>query len=183
MESPADSSPILDWEESAQEQVFRRDAGGAWGRWLASGWDWDVFATLTFSDPKEQGSHTSIGWALSDRLYREWVGRIEERTNGTLDSGVYWARAREPHQMRRSTHFHALIGGVGNLRRTDMWEDWFRRNGQARIEPVATKGATYYVAKYVNKTGGELVFSDNAAMYQTSAERERQRYERERNGS
>jgi hypothetical protein len=47
----------------------------------------------------------------------------------------------------------------------DAWGDWFGRNGQARIEPVNTKGATYYVAKYINKSGGELVFSENAGHY------------------
>lgn len=167
MGAPTDSSPILDWEESA----LRKGAGDAWGEWLADGWDWEWFATLTFADPKDQGTHTSVGWALSDRLYREWIGRLDERVRMAGHPGAYWVRAREPHQLRRSTHFHALVGGVGNLSRRDAWSEWFGANGQARIEPVNTKGATYYVAKYVNKAGGELIFSDNAGLHMKESSR------------
>jgi len=163
MAAPGDSSPILDWEESAHRTV-----GDEWGEWLARAWDWEVFATLTFADPKDRVGHTSVGWGLSDRLYREWTDRLQERL--PLGDSLYWVRAREPHQMRNSTHFHALIGGVGNLSRRLMWEDWKARNGMARVEPVSTKGATFYVAKYVNKTGGELTFSDNAGFHKKESD-------------
>lgn len=159
MESPADSSPILDWEESA----LRKRAGRAWGEWLAEGWEWDWFSTHTFSDPKGEGTHTSVGWSLSDRRFREWADSLAQKVG--MGPEVYWVRAREPHKLRASTHFHALVGGVGKLRRDEAWGEWFRRNGQARIEPVNGLGAGYYVSKYILKAGGEIVFSDNAGAY------------------
>lgn len=114
-----------------------------------------------------------MGYSLSDRRFREFVGQLEERSG--VDQ-VYWLRAREPHQFSRSTHFHALIGGVGKLSRRDAFSEWFGRNGQARIVPVdrdfdsgETVGSRLavvrYVTKYVLKRDGEVAFSDNAGRW------------------
>jgi hypothetical protein len=74
---------------------------------------------------------------------------------------AYWLRAREPHQFRNATHFHALVGGVGTLSRRDAFQRWKDQNGMARIEPAANERIVAYVTKYVLKQDGELKFSDN----------------------
>lgn len=162
MTSPAGSDPILDWSESALRTVD--PVRSEWATWLSESWHWDWFFTGTFAPREGTGTHTSVGWSLSDRLYREWVTLQDEKV--ATGPGVYWVRAREPHQFRNASHFHALIGGVGNLSRREAWAEWFERNGQARIEPIRGSGAVaLYVAKYINKTGGELVFSENAGLF------------------
>ena len=140
-----------------------------WGGWLAREFSWDWFATLTFAPLEGAQSpgavgHDRVGWDLSDRRYREWIEQLAERVPL---GDVWWVRAREPHQFYESTHFHALIGGVGKLRRWDAWSEWFGRNGQARIEPVASvEAAGLYVAKYVTKRrDGEVTFSGNLGLH------------------
>lgn len=155
----------------------------AWAEWIAGAATWDWFFTGTFAPPGTKGAdpstgldrerargHTAVGYSLSDRRFREFIGRLDERQPM---AGAYWLRAREPHQLSRSTHFHALIGGVGKLSRREAFEDWFRTNGQARIVPVmrdfdtgeavgSRLAVSRYVCKYVLKEHGELTFSDNA---------------------
>jgi hypothetical protein len=170
----ADSGPSLT-SRSLPGDGDLRDGGdlaetggivGEWSRWLTDQWRWDWFFTGTFGDPDEPArrlGHTSVGWTLSDRLYREWVAELEARS--PLQS-VYWFRAREPHKHRSSTHFHALIGGVGKLSRRDAWRLWFERNGRARIEPITTVGAVAtYVSKYVLKAEGQYEFSPNVGLF------------------
>lgn len=143
----------------------------AWGAWLSDHWSWDWFVTLTFApldgETRASSTHSAVGWDLSDRRFREWVGGLAGQ--GT---DPYWVRARERHQFNRSTHFHALVGGVGNLSRRDAWGEWFGRNGQARIEPVRGAGeAALYVAKYVVKQYGSVEFSENLGDVKRGAER------------
>lgn len=144
----------------------------AWGSWLADTWHWDWFHTGTFApldgETRKSVTHTAVGWDLSDRRFRQWVEQLQQLAG----QPVYWVRARERHQFNRSTHFHSLIGGVGNLSRRDAWREWFERNGQARIEPV--RGAdevARYVSKYVVKEYGSVEFSENAGAMKRYAER------------
>jgi hypothetical protein len=153
----------------------------AWGEWIAGRWSWEWFATLTFAPlgDSRQVVHDQVGWSAGDRHYREWIDSLEQtysvsgdRMRPVSSTGLWWVRAREPHQFRNATHFHALIGGVGNLTRKEAWQLWYRKHGMARIEPIReiggpgiVGGVAFYVAKYINKTGGELVFSDNAHEY------------------
>lgn len=148
------------------------DAGGVldeWGRWLDSRWRWDWFATLTFDQSKAgTGSHDVVGWSLSRRYWDEWATGIAERAGLP---GIYWFRGREPNKNNRGTHFHALIGGVEDLRRSDAWSAW-SRHGFARILPYGEdhegkplQGAARYVSKYVVKELGDLEFSPDAGLY------------------
>jgi hypothetical protein len=69
--------------------------------------------------------------------------------------GVTWARGTELQQ-RGSIHFHALLSGVGGLRRLTMMDEWSSLAGWARIRPVQRQDLVRkYVAKYVAK-GGEI---------------------------
>ena len=133
------------------------DVLGAWAEWLSTQWEWDWFFTGTFAPLTGSATHTLVGWNGSDKRFRAWVSGLP------ANADPWWVRAREPHQFRNATHFHALIGGVGNLRRDAAWRSWFERNGQGRVDPIrGTAECAGYVAKYVLKSGGELVFSENA---------------------
>jgi len=138
-----------------------------WAQWLTDGWAWDWFFTGTFGDPDEPErlrGHTSVGWATSDRRFREWADGLDARLGRS--GSAYWFRARELHKHRTTTHFHALVGGVGNLSRRQAWRDWFDRNGRARIEPINSRDAvSVYVAKYVLKDEGDYQFSPSAGLY------------------
>ncbi len=141
----------------------------AYSEWLSTHWAWDWFFTGTFAPVTGSATHTVVGWSGSDRRFRDWVG-------GLPAIQPYWVRAREPHQFRNATHFHALIGGVGNLRRDEAWRRWFEANGQGRVDPIKHPGeVAAYVAKYVLKAGGELVFSPNADLMMKPEYRERLR--------
>lgn len=153
--------------------LTKREVQDSWGDWLSKSWRWDWWVTLTFDQRKlEQGSstHTAVGWSQSDRFWREWLRDSvgdSESSDGLVPS-VYWLRGREPNPYRYGTHFHALVGGVPtDTSRRLAWEAWFKRHGMARVEPYdPTKGAGFYVSKYVTKTLGDLTFSPNAGRFQ-----------------
>jgi hypothetical protein len=68
---------------------------------------------------------------------------------------VTWARATEL-QRRGAIHFHALVAGVGDLRRLTMMDEWAKLAGWARIRAVQRQDLVRkYVSKYVAK-GGEI---------------------------
>ena len=140
-----------------------------WADWLTDQWTWDWFFTGTFRD-FQSGTHTAIGWGLSDRRYAAWFARLNARAGL---GNAFWFRAREPHKDRSTTHFHALIGGVQNLRRSVAWEDWYRENGFARVEPITSRlDVARYVAKYVLKADGQLEFSADAGLFKRERERQ-----------
>lgn len=193
--APADADsgpPILDWPESALRSPLGMGAAltdrevviGELAAWLGGGesvhepgkvhpgWSWDWFYTLTF-DPADKvrnlvggASHTHVGWSLSDRRFREW----EQGIAAQLPPGAaYWVRSRERNPDRPGTHFHGLMGGVGNLRRDRAWREWFERNGMARIVPLSEansrEAVVRYVTKYVLKDQGEMTFSPSLGLH------------------
>lgn len=128
----------------------------AYAEWLSTRWTWDWFFTGTFAPLAGSSTHTVRGWSGSDKRFRQWVDALPAIS-------PYWVRAREPHQFRNATHFHALLGGVKDLSRKEAWRSWFEANGQGRVDPIKDPSeVAAYVAKYVLKAGGELVFSANA---------------------
>ena len=59
-------------------------------------------------------------------------------------------------QRRGVIHFHALMAGVGDVRRLGVMDEWDRIAGFARIaEPEQHDAVAKYVSKYVVK-GGEI---------------------------
>jgi hypothetical protein len=70
--------------------------------------------------------------------------------------GVRWVRAQEL-QRRGAIHFHALLGGVSELRRLSWMDRWYElADGYARIEPPRDATAVRaYCAKDIVK-GGEI---------------------------
>jgi len=111
-----------------------------------SAYSWDWWATLTWRE--EVGSFTA--WNRTEEFIRHLEQGPPKRRVGAFI-------AIEKHRYRSdgytlTYHAHLLIKGVDDLRRDAAWAFTFRRNGRARIEPfVQSRGASYYVAKYVGK--------------------------------
>ena len=135
-----------------------------WGTWLTEigqnigGWDW--WFTGTFRDrPQEdiKRGWTKPGWAYTAKAWLDFMGELRARRG--IGEPI-WVAGREYQKERGVPHFHALISGVSNLRRTDAWAWWFKHYGINRIEPYNRhKGAGYYLCKYVTKELGDIQFS------------------------
>jgi len=138
----------------------------AFGQWLSLP-EWDWYTTHTFKadyvSPKQ-----------SDKAWYGWFNglRVSAKAKGYTPSiygavAPFYFRVVE-YQDRGTLHYHALIGGVGDIRRLlfkDLWELF----GFARVEKYeAGKGANFYVGKYLTKEGGDIRFSHNLKPYLTS---------------
>ena len=76
------------------------------------------------------------------------------------EQAPFYFRVAE-YQDRGTLHFHALIGGVGDIRRL-LFKDFWDLQGFARVERYeAGKGANFYVGKYLTKADGDIRFSHN----------------------
>ena len=119
------------------------DVKAAWGRFLTGLDQWDWFVTLTFRDPPENcRGWNRAGFATAKRAWREFCDLV---------GSDRWVRVFEL-QRRGVPHVHALVAGVGGLRRDEVWGECFRRWGISRILPYdRRRGAGWYLAKYVVK--------------------------------
>lgn len=151
----------------------RKEALQEWGDWLSREWSWDLFVTLTHDNSEQalgRGTRTIVGWKASadrwDRFMDEAVTPRVKSKEGLVSP--YWVRGREPNPWRKGTHFHALVGGVGDVSRRDLWQWWFQEQGfgLARILPYEpSKGAAHYLTKYVVKELGDVAFSPNLGLH------------------
>ena len=140
------------------EGLMRR-ARNEFGAWLSLP-EWDWYTTHTFKaeyvSPKQ-----------ADRAWYSWLNalRLTARAIGLTPSlygeqAPYYFRVAE-YQDRGTLHFHALIGGVGDIRRL-LFKDFWELQGFARVERYeAGKGANFYVGKYLTKADGDIRFSHN----------------------
>ncbi|MBA7552999.1 hypothetical protein ES705_45581 [subsurface metagenome] len=149
------------------EGLMRRSRR-AFGEWLSiPQWDW--YTTHTFKaeyvSPRE-----------ADRHWYSWFNglRVAAKAKGYTPSvygavAPFYFRVAE-YQDRGALHFHALIGGVGDIRRL-LFKDFWELNGFARVEQYeAGKGANFYVGKYLNKDNGDIRFSHNLIQHLTSCD-------------
>ena len=147
------------------EGLMRR-ARNEFGAWLSLP-EWDWYTTHTFKaeyvSPKQ-----------ADRAWYSWLNalRLTARAIGLTPSlygeqAPYYFRVAE-YQDRGTLHFHALIGGVGDIRRLT-FKDFWELHGYARVEAYNPQlGAAHYVAKYLNKTDdGDIRFSHNLTSHLT----------------
>jgi len=138
----------------------------AFGEWLSlPAWDW--YTTHTFKADY-------VSQKEADRAWYIWFNglRTTAKAAGLTPSiwgklAPFYFRVAE-YQDRGTLHFHALIGGVGDIRRLlfkDIWEQY----GFARVEAYEPgKGANFYVGKYLNKADGDIRFSHNLTTHLTS---------------
>ena len=140
-------------------RVLAKSARIEFGDWLSLP-EWDWYTTHTFK----------ADYVSSREADRHWYGwfnslRIAAKAKGYTPSlygeqAPFYFRVVE-YQDRGTLHYHSLIGGVGDIRRL-LFKDFWELNGFARIEQYdRTRGAASYVAKYLNKDGGDIRFSHN----------------------
>ena len=147
----------------------KEDLRQAWGDWLTAigdrigGWDW--WATLTFRDRTEEEiarGWTKPGYRYTGRAWDAFMGFLRDLRG--LGEPL-WIRGREYQHWRGVPHFHALIAGVGDLRRDEAWAWWFGHYGIARILPYDQElGAGFYLCKYVVKEFGDIQFSEGLTL-------------------
>ena len=133
----------------------RQDLKQVWGEWLTGLADWEWFVTMTFRDPPAGTTWTKPGWGYAKRAWREF----SQVTMAALD-GRKWVRCFEMQRERGVPHIHALVAGVDPAIRRMTMVDWCWVNyGMARILPYdPTKGAGYYLCKYLTKELADVDF-------------------------
>ena len=137
-----------------------RRARTEFGKWLSiPKWDW--YTTHTFREEY-------VSPRQADEAWYSWFNglRVSAKAKGLTPSiygeaSPFYFRVAE-YQNRGTLHFHALIGGVGDIRRL-LFKDLWELNGFARVEKYdSNRGAAHYVAKYLNKIeAGDIRFSHN----------------------
>ena len=126
------------------------------GDWLTKNFDWDWYTTHTFSDGM-------ISKHKADGAWQSWLNGLVLTCKARGLPRPHYVRATEHQENRdcQTIHFHALIGGIGDISRLlfkDMWELW----GIGRVvEYDPQLGAGFYVGKYMTKYDCELRFSRN----------------------
>jgi len=176
-------SNYLDWESEqvSSQRSTEQAARQAWGKWLPTLADWDLFATLTY-DPAR---HPLGGWPSqetirkpSDNASKRHVERWLEDSAKALGRPLQAVCVLE-HHVSGWPHWHGLLalGGLagGDVKR--LWSNWFEQHGYIRLEvprdkapgdrdEVALKGAieprgrlrvAEYCAKYIVKADGLAV--------------------------
>ena len=129
------------------------------GAWLElPAWDW--YTTHTFKAQE-------VSLPVAERAWYSWFDSIRANAKAkglcpelSGPGSPYYARATE-FQERGTVHYHALIGGVGDIRRL-MYKDFWEMNGHARVEKYEPGlGASHYLGKYLVKDDSELRLSHN----------------------
>lgn len=154
---------LPDYFERLQEekhQAQRESLPRAWGDWLSElgkEWRWDWFGTFTIRDPKTtpEAAHHFV------RRYLDIAGQV-----GIAKPFAF--RIDEYCPTSGRLHLHALVGNTSHLHLAcgeflppDQWGRpccWTHRwpCGYARILPYdPTKGAAYYVTKYVDRPSSD----------------------------
>lgn len=133
---PHTDGPIL--VPSVCPKIMRRSSANHqkmadWVHMLAP---WQVKADFTF-----RGEFTQ--WS-TQRAFERFMCR-------SLPSVSYFY-AVERNPSRHGHHVHALFADCAGLQRRLVWDNWFKRFGRARIEPVrSSDDVTSYCSKYCTK--------------------------------
>ena len=148
-------------------QGLMRRSRKAFGEWLSlPPWNW--YTTHTFKaayvSPK-QADHDWYSWFNGLRVSAKAKG-LTLSVYGSI--APFYFRVVE-YQDRGTLHYHALIGGVGDIRRL-LFKDIWELHGFARVEKYDVgRGANFYVGKYLTKADGvgDIRFSHNVEQYLT----------------
>jgi len=124
---------------------------GGWVSFLG-GYRWDWLGTFTFREGRVHAE-------AADKLFRVFISKANRVKYGRRwhkkGLGISWVRGLE-RQRRGTLHYHALLSGVGELRRLTYMDLWNELAGFAKIEPPRSRAdVVRYVSKYVVK-GGEI---------------------------
>ena len=112
------------------------------GVWLARGFVWHHFTTLTFAFPRSEER------ALTD--FRRWLRRLEQRAK----HGVGWFAALERGAAGR-LHLHVLTAHTDHLESKALEKAWpCGRVDAARYDPA--RGAAYYLTKDIGAESVDL---------------------------
>lgn len=104
--------------------------------WIESLCPWQVMATFTFR------------WEASLDSTR----RCFEKFMARKIPQVSYFYSVEANPSRDGHHAHSLWGDCRGVFRKEVWADWFKRYGRARIELVRSKGqSAEYASKYLCK--------------------------------
>jgi len=135
----------------ANASLAENDLRNAWAAFLGK-YYWEWMGTFTFRDG-------AVHPEAADKRFRLLVSMANRTLHGPRwakkGRGISWARGLEK-QRRGAVHFHALLSGVGQLRRLTYMDIWDRIAGFARIErPRSQEFVMRYISKYVVK-GGDI---------------------------
>lgn len=117
------------------------------GTWINSLAPWQVFATFTWRDKVflyRDGSPKACGVSLDSarRGYESFMAKQLPY--------VSYFYAIEPNPSRDGHHVHAIWADCLTVRRKAIFEEWLKKNGRNRIEPVRGLGSVVdYAAKYL----------------------------------
>lgn len=137
------------WESG---KALAASARMQFGAWLSLP-EWDWYTTHTF-----RAEHVSQG-AANYHWYSWWNSLCMAARAKELPRPFYFRC--EERQERGTLHYHALVGGVGDIRRL-LFKDFWELNGFARVEKYEPgRGANFYVGKYLNKADGDIRWSHN----------------------
>jgi hypothetical protein len=104
--------------------------------WIQSMGPWEVMMTGTF---RWEASMES-----GRRCFTKWIRRKLPRVS------YYYVLEQNPS--RDGFHVHSLWADAQTVYRREMWADWVKRYGRARIEPVrSAKDSADYASKYLTK--------------------------------
>ena len=97
---------------------------------------WKIFATFTFSRPRDEFT--------AQRRYQSFMDRVCPQVSH------FYAVERNPSSAGH--HIHAVWANCDDVVRHEVWRQWFHQNGRNRIEPIKKQlGAAFYCAKYLVK--------------------------------
>jgi hypothetical protein len=107
--------------------------------------NWQVWATLTFrSEIETKDTFTAL------RRFERFINKLQEKFKVNLKYVAFVERFHNSDMC----HLHVLIKGfnIYDELYKDVWKVWFDRYGRSKFEIYdVSKGAEYYVTKYVTK--------------------------------
>jgi hypothetical protein len=145
-------------DDAVREALRRKQVREGYGKWLES-WPWDHYTTLTFG--------IKSGPDFARRAFGRWTRRLEQEAGLPL----FWFVGFEDGHLLGRLHLHALVGNTGGLSTAWMAESW--TPGFSRIlQYQPTRGAAFYITKYVTKELLDYDVSSNFARALTARTRQ-----------
>jgi hypothetical protein len=106
--------------------------------------EWQIFMTGTFQP--ERSTKDTI---RTKKRFKSFLGDLSEKFG---KNNIEYFLAVERFRLSDETHCHALLNGLDGLTYRQIGEIWRERFGREEVEKYdPTKGANYYLTKYVTK--------------------------------